>query len=143
MPSGCGCGGNACGCQVTVGPGLVVSGTGNVSAPYLIELDAPSRQLTQVSAGALDLSTQPNGAVVLVTLLANVTSITMPGSISKLDVVFIQGAPGSYTVTFPSTIHFAGGTDPVITAANGAKDWLQFVNMAGIWLGSRLAANLS
>jgi hypothetical protein len=143
MPSGCGCGGNSCGCQVTAGPGLIVSGTGNASAPYLIEVDSLPRAVSQVAAGTLDLSTMSQGAVAVVTLLGNVTNVTMPTTAGSFDVVFVQGAPGGFTVTFPATILFAGGTDPVVTATNGAKDWFRFVNMTSAWIGTRLAANVS
>lgn len=68
------------------------------------------------------------GNVYEVTLSGNITSLTLttPQAGTYYTIAFIQDATGSRTVTWPSTMKFAGGTTPTLTPTAGAKDVLTF-----------------
>lgn len=100
----------------------------------------PARPTTDVQANPVNaLTLSVNGALTLkvgvnvVTLGANATSVVFPtvpaGSSSEVDVVFIQDATGSRTVTWTASgAKFAGGTAPTITATANAVSRVRFMS---------------
>jgi hypothetical protein len=57
------------------------------------------------------------------TLTANCTyTFTAPAGATNLMFRLVQGGSGSYTVTWPATVHWAGGTEPTLSTAVGAVD---------------------
>jgi len=93
---------------------------------------------TPTSTITLDLA---NGTVQIITLGGNVT-ITMPTAVSgKSFIMFLkQDATGSRTVTW-STVKWAGGTAPTITATASRQDILSFFSDGTNWFGVVVGQN--
>jgi hypothetical protein len=93
---------------------------------------------TPTSTITLDLA---NGTVQIITLGGNVT-ITMPTAVSgKSFIMFLkQDATGSRTVTW-STVKWAGGTNPIITATASRQDIYSFFSDGTNWYGVTVAQN--
>lgn len=107
-------------------PGTLVSGT------YHIE---PSQDSQTASTGAttIDLGT---AAGKIVTLAASTTlTLSNPQTGAAYALQFTQGA-GSFTVTWPGTVKWAGGVAPVISVANGAIDQIHLYYNGSVYLGS-------
>lgn len=70
------------------------------------------------------------------TLTGNCT-YTFPTATSgtQFTIVQLQDATGSRTVTWPSSVRWAGGTAPVITATASKTDVISFVADGTYWLG--------
>jgi hypothetical protein len=143
MPGRCSCAGNSCSCQIVAGNGVVITGTGNASAPYQISIAPQQSNIDHGSAGALDLSGVNGYGSILVNLNANATSVVLPASGARIDILFVQGGSGNNTVTWPAVVKFPGGTDPVITTGVGATDWVTLIQAGGQWAGVKTGANLS
>jgi hypothetical protein len=143
MPGRCSCAGSSCSCQITAGNGLSVTGTGNASSPYVVSLAPAQTDINHGTAGVLDLSQVGGYSSVLVTLAANATSVTLPPGGSHLDLLVVQAAGGSKTITWPAIVKFPGGTDPVLSTADGATDWITLIQAGGVWAGVRTAAALA
>jgi len=84
-----------------------------------------------------------NGTVQIITLTGNAT-ITMPTATSgKSFIMFLkQDATGSRTVTW-STVKWAGGTAPTITATASRQDILSFFADGTNWYGVVVAQNFT
>ena len=82
-----------------------------------------------------------NGTVQIITLTGNAT-ITMPTAVSgKSFIMFLkQDATGSRTVTW-STVKWAGGTNPTITATASRQDIYSFFSDGTNWYGVTVAQN--
>lgn len=82
-----------------------------------------------------------NGTVQIITLTGNAT-ITMPTAVSgKSFIMFLkQDATGSRTVTW-STVKWAGGTAPTITATASRQDILSFFSDGTNWYGVVVGQN--
>lgn len=107
-------------------PGTLVSGN------YHIE---PSQDSQTASTGAttVDLGT---AAGKIVTLAASTTlTLSNPQTGAAYAIEFIQGS-GPFTVTWPGTVKWAGGTAPVISVANGAIDQIHLYYNGSVYLGS-------
>lgn len=75
-----------------------------------------------------------------ITLAANTTfTFTSPGGPCGLTLRIVQGA-GAYTVTWPASVKWAGGTAPVISTAAGAIDVIAFYFDGTTYYGSFLQA---
>lgn len=145
MPK-CGCAGDACACSIQPGPGLLVTGTGTASSPFVISLSPAPGDQPVSAAGPLDLSAYGGSAVVSVLLNANATSVVLPSSsATHLDLIITQGAGGSKTITWGSQVKWPGGTVPVLSTANNAIDWITLVRSgsAGTWVGVLTAKALA
>ena len=62
-----------------------------------------------------------NGNAFQVTLTENITTVTLSnppasGTLGEIIIKFVQDGTGSWTVTWPSSVKWPGGTAPVITA---------------------------
>jgi hypothetical protein len=82
-----------------------------------------------------------NGTVQIITLTGNAT-ITMPTAVSgKSFIMFLkQDATGSRTVTW-STVKWAGGTNPTITATASRQDIYSFFSDGTNWYGVTVGQN--
>ncbi len=82
-----------------------------------------------------------NGTVQIITLTGNAT-ITMPSAVSgKSFIMFLkQDATGSRTVTW-STVKWAGGTNPTITATASRQDIYSFFSDGTNWYGVNVGQN--
>ena len=82
-----------------------------------------------------------NGTVQIITLTGSAT-ITMPTAVSgKSFIMFLkQDATGSRTVTW-STVKWAGGTAPTITATASRQDIYSFFSDGTNWYGVTVAQN--
>jgi hypothetical protein len=82
-----------------------------------------------------------NGTVQIITLTGNAT-ITMPSAVSgKSFIMFLkQDATGSRTVTW-STVKWAGGTAPTITATASRQDIYSFFSDGTNWYGVNVGQN--
>ena len=82
-----------------------------------------------------------NGTVQIITLTGNAT-ITMPTAVSgKSFIMYLkQDATGSRTVTW-STVKWAGGTAPTITATASRQDILSFFSDGTNWFGVVVGQN--
>lgn len=134
----CSCAGNSCSCLIQVGDGLVLTGTGNNSAPYTISLASPYVPVAHGTEGGLDISNASSGALIHVTLTANITGITLPTiDGAQIDLFFEQGTAGN-TIVWPAAVRWPGGTDPVLSTTAGWGDWfrLRKIAGAGAWIGA-------
>ena len=95
---------------------------------------------TANSATAITLALT-NGTVQIITLTGNAT-ITMPTAVSgKSFIMFLkQDATGSRTVTW-TTVKWAGGTAPTITATASRQDIYSFFSDGTNWYGVTVAQN--
>jgi hypothetical protein len=145
MPGGCGCGGSSCGCLIEAGSGLVVSGTGNASAPFQISLAPQSNEINHSLAGPLDLSAYGGFSTFHILLGANATSVVLPTLTApgRFDILIQQAAGGSKTISWGSQVEWPGGTVPTLTTTNNAIDWITLIQANGIWAGVLTGANLS
>lgn len=141
MPK-CQCAGNACSCSIVAGDGLLVTGTGNASAPYQISLNATLASVTVAAPGPIDISNLGSGAVAVLAMSANVTGLTLPATLgARIDIV-AQHVVGAVAITWPASILWEAATPPVQTTTAGRYDWFTFRNVgSNVWLGSALALN--
>lgn len=143
MPGRCSCAGSSCSCSITAGPGVKVDGTGSAANPFIVSLAPSPAGIIQDAAGALDLSSYPGYANLLVTLNANATSLVLPAAGGVLELIILQGTGGSRVITWPAAIKFPGGTDPVLSTVVGRYDWVRLVYAGGVWVGQLVGTNLS
>jgi hypothetical protein len=70
------------------------------------------------------------------TLSAN-SALTFPAAVSgkQFTLGLTQDATGSRTVAWPSTVRWAGGTAPALTATAAKTDVLSFLSDGTYWLG--------
>jgi hypothetical protein len=140
MPK-CSCAGSACNCNITVGDGLVVSGTGNANSPFTISLASQNIPIAQGAAGPVDVSGAQSGSVIYISASANITDLILPTVVgSRLDVI-VRHVVANTTVTFPSAIIWAGGGDPTQTATAGRTDWYALRYVGDFWIGAMMAIN--
>ena len=141
MPK-CQCAGNACNCNLVAGDGLTIQGTGNASAPFTISLSSPLITVDVTAPGPIDASAATSGAVVVLNLSANVTSLTLPTTPgTRIDVIIVHTLANT-TVTWP-TIKWPGGTPPVQSTTAGRVDWISLRLYGPAWIGAPLALNAS
>lgn len=90
---------------------------------YTEEQTSPSS-----SSGTLTLDIE-NGNHFATTLTENVTTLTISnpaasGTVQPITIKFTQDGIGSWTVAFPASFKWSGGSAPTITATAGAVDWV-------------------
>ena len=140
MPK-CQCAGNACNCQIVAGDGVVINGTGNASAPYSISVASQYIPVNVPANGPVDVSTAFTGAVIDLSLSANVTALTLPSVAgTRIDVVIRHVVAGT-TVTWPTGILWPGGAAPAQATAANRTDWFTLRRGATNWIGGIVSAN--
>lgn len=133
----CSCAGNSCSCLIQVGDGLILTGTGNNSAPYTLSLASPYVPVAHTAAGGLDVSAASSGSLIHVTLTANITGMTLPTTDGSWIDLFLQQGTAGNTVVWPAGVMWAGGADPVLTTTVDWGDWYRIRKIAGnVWLGA-------
>ena len=110
--------------------------------PLLLDY-AVEHNIISSSAGTLviDLTT---GNSFVTTLTENITTVTLSnppdtGNYGQFVIKIIQdAAAGAFTVTWPSSVKWPGGTAPIITTSNGAIDeiTLRTIDAGTEWRGS-------
>ena len=89
------------------------------------------------TAITLDLS---NGTVQIITLTGSPT-ITMPTAVAgKSFIMYLKTGAGSFTVTW-STVKWAGGTAPTVTATASKMDIYSFFSDGTNWYGVTVGQN--
>lgn len=143
MPGRCSCPGSSCGCAIQAGPGIQVEGTGTVDTPFIVSIANRSISIDQSSQGALDLTPYFGDPVVNVSLGANVTGVLLPDAAgTRIELVVTQGA-ASRTIVWPTSIKWAAGAPPVLSAAVGQTDWISLRQVtASQWLGRVLGSGI-
>lgn len=140
MPK-CNCAGNACNCNITVGDGLIVSGTGNATAPFLISLSSTYLPIEVAVDGPVDISNAATGTVVDIALDADATALSLPDTPgARLDIIVRHNVSGT-TVTWPIDIFWEGGVAP--TPSLTGVDWYSLRRLSDNWIGSLLALDAS
>src|SRR5574343_223104 len=94
-----------------------------------------------ISAGALTIDCK-KGSVFNISHNANVTSITISnpvanGSCGSITLIFTQDATGGRTITFPSSVKWAGGSAPSYSTTANMKNVFTLFTIDGgaTWLG--------
>lgn len=140
MPK-CSCAGSACNCNITVGDGLTVSGTGNANSPFIISLNSQHVPVAVPANGPIDISGVQSGSVVYLNLSGNVTGLTLPNVLGiRFDIVVWHTVAGT-TITFPNTIHWADNAAPAQATAAGRADWYTLRYVGDFWIGAVLSTN--
>ena len=87
-------------------------------------MDVPN--YTRVLVVRLDFS-KANKQQITLTTNTTFTFNTAPGGPCSIHLIIKQPAGANYTVTFPATAKWPGGTAYVATATNGAEDILNII----------------
>jgi len=140
MPRGCGCAGNSCSCLIVSGNGVLVEGTGNASAPYIISLNNESGYIAYppitLAGTVLNLSgTVAGDLVVFIEAEANF-SVTLPSDAplgTHLDIVTVQSFGA--VMTFNNAPFWPGGTVPAFTAVRNMVRLIAGGPAVGQWWG--------
>ena len=114
-------------------------GTGAIATnPTVTNYTETSFTANTSTALTVDLA---NGTIQILTLTANAT-ITMPtASAGKSFIILLrQDATGSRSVTW-STVNWAGGTAPTITATASKQDIFSFFSDGTSWYGVTVGQN--
>lgn len=131
----CSCAGNSCSCIIQAGSGLVISGTGNNSAPYTVSLAPNYLLITQAVAGTIDLTDVPSGAIVELNLSANVTGVTLPTTPGLKIEIAAKQVIASRTIVWP-TIKWVGGVVPTLSTTINYIDWIVLRRLGTDWIGA-------
>lgn len=88
------------------------------------------------SAGASYTVVNTAASILILTLTAACT-LTFPAAAGggQFTLLLTQDATGSRLVTWPSTVRWAGGTAPTLTAAPAKTDVITFLSDGAYWLG--------
>lgn len=131
----CSCAGNSCSCSIQSGSGILVTGTGNASSPFIISLSGLVTGFAMSAAGVLDLSLTDSDALIEVPLDEDVSSLVLPsGGPTRINLAF-RNTGDANTVTWPSEVKWAGGTAPTLSTNPGDIDWVSLRRLGDVWLG--------
>lgn len=100
--------------------------------------------VTNTAAGATPtLPTNDSAGIVRLTLTANATPVfPTPTAGQSFELELVQDATGSRTVTWPSTVRWAGGTAPTLTTTANKRDFFSFTSTDGAtWVGRTVGLN--
>lgn len=110
-------------------------------------IDAPSFTKTATFQGVKETLTTANtgtaytvantaASILDLTLTGNcVLTFPAPAAGGQFTLMLKQDATGSRAVTWPSTVRWAGGTAPTLTATAGRTDVVPFLSDGTYWLG--------
>lgn len=93
---------------------------------------------TVADAGAADTIPAPTAAGINDLTLTENCALTFPTAVAgqSFTLIIRQGGSGSYTITWPGTVLWAGGTAPTLTTSVSAIDVLGFFSPDGTnWFG--------
>jgi hypothetical protein len=110
---------------------------------------AETRTAPSSSSGTLELDLE-NGNHFEVTLTESISTLTLSnppasGKAGAFTLAITQGGSGSYTVSWPGSVQWAGGSAPTLTTDVGAVDILTFITYdAGTtWYGGVFGLDFS
>jgi hypothetical protein len=112
-------------------------GTAAVMSTAQIAAITESVDVVGSSGAAVTVPAVTTATISRVTLTAACT-LTFPTATAgqSLSLVLVQGGTGSYTVTWPAAVTWAGGTAPTLSTTVGATDYLTFICVDGsTWAG--------
>lgn len=102
-------------------------------------------QASVSGAAAIDLET---GNSQKITVTGNITSMAFnnppaSGIDGSLTLYVVQGGTGSYTIVWPTSVDWPGGTGPTISTAVGSVDIYVFKTIDGgtTWFGAQIGAD--
>lgn len=127
----------------------VLAAVGKLQAQVSLRatIDAPSFTNTATFQGVKETLTTANtgtaytvantaASILDLTLTGNcVLTFPTPAAGGQFTLLLKQDATGSRTVTWPSTVRWAGGTAPTLTATAGRTDVVTFLSDGTYWLG--------
>lgn len=120
----CTCPGSSCNCILQAGAGTSVEGAGTDRDPYVISAEPTYALLMFTEEGDLDLSPYDSGTVIRLELQADATGVIITPQVGLvLELVIEQG--GGFTITWPSTFLFPGGTPPTLSSGVDEVDYLR------------------
>jgi hypothetical protein len=93
---------------------------------------------TQSTVGATYTIPAPTVAGINYLTLTTSCTLTFPTAVAGqcFSIVVKQGGSGSYTLTYPATVKWQGGTSPTLTTTVGSIDMLGFLCVDGTnWFG--------
>jgi len=116
----------------TVGGTLNVTGAATLSSNTSLKTYTEATATPAISAGALTLDLN-TGNTFRVALSANVTTLTISNPTASVTQSFtlICDISGAFSVTWPASVRWAGGTAPTQTATNAKTDIFTFVSTDG------------
>lgn len=125
MPKNCNCAGASCGCAVTGGPGVRVSGTGSAADPYVVGINASeldiAATIATATSGSVELSRAGSGSVGdPVTLVADVVVRSPNGTRWGLAV---DNAGNLSTVAAAAPRRNVGLPGTIVTAGTDVVYW--------------------
>ena len=92
--------------------------------------------LTTANTGTAYTVANTAASILDLTLTGNcVLTYPAPSGGGQFTLLLKQDATGSRTVTWPSTVRWAGGTAPTLTATAGRTDVVTFLSDGTYWLG--------
>ena len=92
--------------------------------------------LTTANTGTAYTVANTAASILNLTLTGNcVLTFPTPAAGGQFTLLLKQDATGSRTVTWPSTVRWAGGTAPTLTATAGRTDVVTFLSDGTYWLG--------
>ena len=92
--------------------------------------------LTTANTGTAYTVANTAASILNLTLTGNcVLTFPTPAAGGQFTLLLKQDATGSRTVTWPSTVRWAGGTAPTLTATAGQTDVVAFLSDGTYWLG--------
>ncbi|MEO8391994.1 MAG: hypothetical protein ABI700_03290 [Chloroflexota bacterium] len=101
---------------------------------------------TQSSVGATYTLPAPTSAGIHYLTLTASCTLTFPTAVASQSFTLIlkQGGSGSYTITWPGTVKWNGGTAPTLSTTAGQIDVLSFFSPDGTnWFGFVSGQNMS
>lgn len=92
--------------------------------------------LTTANTGTAYTVANTAASILNLTLTGNcVLTFPTPAAGGQFTLLLKQDATGSRTVTWPSTVRWAGGTAPTLTATAGRTDVVTFLSDGTYWIG--------
>jgi len=119
--------GTVTGAQIAADSGLTATYSTLVEAVNVVAAAGAAQTLPDPSAQSISS----------LTLTAN-CALTFPTATAgkSFTLVLTQGGAGSYTITWPATILWAGGVKPTLSTTVGVVDYLSFICVNGsAWAG--------
>ena len=122
---------------------------GYIIQPQMLSYREYQNNLGIVSSGtlAIDCSTSNYFQVTLGASVTSVTFSNIPAStqVYSFNLIVVQNATGTWTITWPATVKWSGGQIPPATTAANAVDVWSFMTYNGgtTWIGSLAVKNAS
>jgi hypothetical protein len=134
--------GSSCNCTVQAAGGLIISGTGAASDPFVISVDRTRADQDFVVAGPINFSEAGPDAFGVIGLSADASEVVLPSNENgHLQLLIRQDGTGN-TVTWPAEVKWPGGVAPVLSTTTGNSDWIDLRRVGDYWVGRLVAAEI-